>query len=96
MAIIGIKNLNRVSLRATTILDDMAKYSTTANLSAGEVTRVATTITTEPYSLLILESDGTVINPPAIDAQFVFDAGVWNLDIYSVDALTDVKIKITY
>jgi hypothetical protein len=97
MNIIGVKNLNRVSLRASAILDDdMAKYSTTKNLTAGAITRVVTTITTEPYSLLIQDSEGVVIDPPAVYAQFVFDGGVWNLDLYSVEALTGVKIKITY
>lgn len=96
MNIIGLRNLNRVNIRATTILDDMAKYSTTASLTAGVVTRITTTITTEPYSLLVQDSEGRVINPPAIDAQFILDGGVWNLDLYSVEALTDVKIKITY
>lgn len=78
------------------IIEDMAKYSTTTNLLAGEVTRISTPITTEPYTLLIQDSEGRVINPPAVDAQFILDEGVYKLDVYSSELLEDVEIKITY
>lgn len=74
----------------------MAKYSTTANLTAGAVTRITTTLTLEPYSIMVTDSSGNIINPPAITAQIVYSGGVYNIDIYSEDALTNVIIKILY
>lgn len=97
--IIGIRNINRVNLRLLTTStgeDDMAKYSATTSLTAGAVTRVVTTITQEPYSIMITDSTGNIMNPPIVTAQIVFSGGVYNLDIYSTDALTNVNVKILY
>lgn len=94
--ITGVRNINRVNLRLTTSTgDDMAKYSTTASLSAGSVTRVPTTLTTIPYSLLILDSSGNVLNPPQVTAQVLFASGIYNIDIYSTDAVS-ITLYITY
>ncbi len=95
---IGLKNINRVCLRSTTIPggDDMAKALITKDLAAGSVTRVPTTLTMPPYSVMILDSTGEIINPPEVKATIVFDSGVYNIDIYSTDALTGVNIFILY
>ena len=74
----------------------MAKSLITTNLTGGSVTRIPTVLTTPPYSVMILDSGGEIINPPGVKATIVFDSGVYNIDIYSVDALTDITIYILY
>ena len=78
---------------------DSIKYSKLATLSAGSVTRVTTTLTTKPYSIMILDTSGNVITStlggPINGIQVSLVGGVYVLDIYSVDAI-DVEILIIY
>ena len=73
----------------------IAKYSSTVNLIAGIVTSKTTTVDTEPYSIMLLDSADNLITD-IVTISLVFIGGVYRLDIYSVDALTGVKIKILY
>lgn len=75
---------------------DAVKYEATIALDAGVVTRITTTITTEPYSVMVLDSTGKIIGPHLIDIQLLESAGVYVLDIYSADALTGLTLKIIY
>jgi len=71
------------------------KYSGTVNLGAGVVTQKITTITTEPYSILILDALDNLITHQ-LQIQLAIVGGFYALDIYSVDAMAGVKIKILY
>lgn len=95
---IGLKNINRVCLRSTATSggDDMAKALINTNLSAGTVTRVPTVLTTPPYSIMLVDSTGEILNVPEVKAVVVFANGVYNVDIYSTDALTGINIFILY
>ena len=75
---------------------DSLKYSKTFDLSAGVVTRVTTTLTTEPYSVMVLDSTGKIIGPHLIDIQILLVGGVYVLDIYSADLIENLKLKIIY
>lgn len=69
-------------------------YTKIVNLDAGIVTRIVTTLTTKPYSVLILDSAGNFLD--AVTRQLSLVGGVYVLDIYSTDALSDVEIRILY
>jgi N-acetylglucosamine-6-phosphate deacetylase len=75
---------------------DAVKYEATIALDAGVVTRVTTTITTEPYSVMVLDSTGKIVGPHLIDIQLLEVGGVYVLDIYSADALSGLTLKIIY
>lgn len=75
---------------------DSMKYSQTINLTAGVETRVTTTLTTEPYSVMVLDASGSIIGPHLIDMQMSLVGGVYVFDIYSADALSNAKLKIIY
>lgn len=75
---------------------DANKYQQTINLGGGGVTRITTPITTEPYSVMLLDSTGKIIGPHLVDMQLSLVGGVYVLDIYSADVLLDLKLKITY
>ena len=68
------------------------KFSVVVNLDAG-TTIVATTLTTEPFSVMILSSTGRVITE-SFDVRLYLDAGVYKLEITSVDPVLNVKIKL--
>ena len=75
---------------------DANKYQQTINLGGGGMTRITTPITTEPYSVMLLDSGGKIIGPHLVDIQLGLIGGVYVLDIYSSDVLLDLKLKITY
>lgn len=70
-------------------------YSDTMSVSAGILRTKATTITTEPYNIMILDSSGNDITH-AIKDSVALNGGVYKLYVYSVDALTGCKLKILY
>jgi len=76
------------------ILNDDMKYSNVINLNAGN-TVITTTLTLEPYSILLFDSSGNEItNAVTITCSIV--AGVYQLAFYSVEAVLNVKLKIIY
>jgi hypothetical protein len=85
---------NHVSLYVP-IADKVTKYSSTINLSAGVVTQKTTTVTTEPYSILLLDASDNVITDSVI-ISLTIAGGFYVLNIYSADAITGVKLKILY
>jgi hypothetical protein len=73
------------------------KYSGTANLAAGVVTAVTTTVTSDPYSVLVsYPNPGTGKDEPVEVGSWAIVGGVLVLYIYTVDGLNGVKIKILY
>ena len=70
-------------------------YSDTMSVSAGVLRTKTTTITTEPYNIMILDSDGNDITHNVKDSV-ALNGGVYKLYVYSVDALSGAKIKILY
>lgn len=67
--------------------------SGTLNLTAGDTTSVALAgVTSEPYALWIVDSDGLNITASVKDSTAV-KSGVYRTWIYSVDAKTNVKVK---
>lgn len=73
----------------------VSKYFSTVDLAAGVVTRKVTTVTSEPYSIMLTDSSDNVITSDVV-ISLVVVANFYNLDIYSQEALTGVKIKILY
>jgi len=67
----------------------------TINLTAGVETDVTTTIITEPYNVFLLDSSGNDITS-SVTISLALTGGVYVVTIYSVDALTGVKLKILY
>lgn len=73
----------------------ISKYSGTVNLGAGVVTQKVTTVTTEPYSIMLLDALDNLITD-SLQIALTVVGGFYALDIYSVDAMVGVKIKIIY
>lgn len=70
--------------------------SFTANLTAGvEADVTLTGVTTAPYSLWITDSDGLNITEAVKDSTAV-SGGVYHTYIYSVDAKTNINIKVLW
>lgn len=70
-------------------------YSTTADLTALSVTSVTTTITTYPYSIMVCDASDNLITS-LLQIRFSLAGGVYVLNIYSVDNLASVKIKVLW
>lgn len=77
-----------------TIYGEM-KYLQTISLSAGENTVISTTLATEPYNIELIDSSGNVITS-GVTISTTLSGGHYVVTIYSVDALTGVKLKILY
>ena len=71
------------------------KYIKTDNLSAGVETDITTTLTDEPYNVMILDSSGNDITS-LVTLRIGLDGGVYHFYVYSVDALSNVKFKVIY
>lgn len=85
--------INECTGGSSTTCDE--KYVTTVNLSAGVETDVTTTLTTEPYNIMVLDSDGNDITC-LVTIRIEFTGVVYHIYIYSVDALNNVKVKVIY
>jgi hypothetical protein len=73
----------------------MGKYAATVDLNAGETTLV-TTLTTEPYSILLSQSNGKLLSDGKVDITITSSGGFVALLIYSFDPLNNCKLKILY
>ena len=73
---------------------DTGKSSQVVTLAAGVITRVQTTLTSEPFSVMMLDKNGNNVIPMSLKISEV--GGVYVLDIYSTDLIEDINIKITY
>jgi uncharacterized protein (TIGR02145 family) len=71
------------------------KYEDTITLTADTELTVITPLPTEPYSILILDSSGNDITAN-LQISLALVSSVYEIYIYSVDSLTDVKLKILY
>jgi len=74
----------------------MKKYQTTINLTAGVTTTISTTVTDEPYSILIFDSslnDITSLIGPMSIAKI---GSYYTVYIDAVDTVTNAKLKILY
>jgi hypothetical protein len=73
-----------------------AYYTTTTNLAAGAETNVTLTgVTTEPYSIQILDANGVDITHAVKDSTAI-SSGTYHTWIYSTDAKTNAKIKVLW
>jgi hypothetical protein len=71
------------------------KYSGTVNLGAGVVTpKTLTGVTTEPYSIMLIDATGHCFSPEAFDGYITVGAD-YILSMYSVAAIT-LTIKVLY
>jgi uncharacterized protein (TIGR02145 family) len=77
------------------LTEGMGKYTKLINLDAGDTTEITTPITTEPYNVFLLDSDGNDITSAVTIAVDLVD-DVYVISIYSVDALTNVRLKLLY
>jgi hypothetical protein len=67
----------------------------TINLVAATPYPVTTTLTTEPYSIMVLDSAGNEITA-AIEILFEFTGGVYVVTMEYSENLSGVKLKILY
>ena len=77
------------------ILNEMKYPLQTINLVAATPYIVTTTLTAEPYSIMLLDSDGVEITS-SVEILVEFTGGVYVVTIESSDSLTGVKLKILY
>lgn len=71
------------------------KYSGTVNLAAGVVTpKTLTGVTTEPYSIMLIDPTGNCYSPEVFNGYITAGAD-YILSLYSVDAIT-LTIKVIY
>ncbi|MEN6569054.1 MAG: hypothetical protein ABFC18_03475 [Rikenellaceae bacterium] len=73
------------------------KYSGSVNLLAGVDTQHVTTIPAgnEPYSIMLIDSSDIIITH-SVEIELTTSGGFVALNIYSVDAMNNVKVKIIY
>jgi len=75
---------------------DEMKYLQTFSIEAEETKVLTTPITTEPYNLEFIDSDGHVITSGMGEPVLELVGGVYKVTVYSAEAMTDVKLKIIY
>jgi len=73
----------------------IGKYEYKTNLLEGLVTTVITPAVIEPYSVMVLDSTGKIITA-GLDIDVRLSNDIYVLDIYSVDAISNVTIKVLY
>jgi hypothetical protein len=73
----------------------ISKYSTTISLSAGTPYPVTTTATTEPYSIMVLDSTGVEITA-SIEILVELSGGFYVVTLESTEAIANIKLKILY
>ena len=71
------------------------KYLQTINLTGGVENDITTTLATEPYSIMLLDSSGNFLSAD-VTIQVTLSGGFYHILIYSVDSLNTVKLKILY
>ena len=76
------------------------KYLQTIDLNAGVDTDITTTLTTEPYSVLLLDENAVTGEwddiTYSVQIAIALVGLVYHVYIYSFDALTSIKLKIIY
>jgi hypothetical protein len=75
------------------LTDDM-KYLQTINLSVG-LTTVTTTLALEPYSVSVFDSTGNDISS-TLTINITLVGGIYQVNIYSLDAISNCSLKIIY
>lgn len=76
------------------INDEMTYYQRT-DLTAGDNT-ISTPLTTEPYSVELIDKDGNIVTEGLADVQLVENNGLYDLQIYSSEEMSNVKIKYIF
>jgi hypothetical protein len=72
-------------------------YSQTIDLTAGDYTRIVTTLTSKPKHITIWDDTGKVVGPNTIpDIQRSLVGGVYVFDIYCSDELENLELEINY
>ena len=92
---IGIFIGNRIGRSSVNTLNEMKYPSQTINLVAATPKVVTTTLTSEPYSIMILDSSGVEITS-TVEILVEFTGGVYVITIESSESLSNVKLKILY
>lgn len=89
---------NAVGIPFKLINSGEMKDLTTTDLAAGEDTAITTGVPDfmEPYSLEFIDSSGNVITNGLGDPVLTTAGGFYVVTVYSVDALTGVKLKIIF
>ena len=77
------------------ILNEMKYPLQTINLVAATPKVVTTTLTTEPYSIMVLDSSGNEITA-TVEILVEFTGGVYVVTLESSESLNGVKLKILY
>lgn len=77
------------------IIDEEMKYLQTINLTADTTETVVTPLTSEPYNIFILDEDGNDITS-GVSLSLALVGGVYEIYVYSIDTLSNVKLKVLY
>jgi hypothetical protein len=74
--------------------DEEMKYSKTTDLAVGD-NLISTPLTSEPYNVFILDTDGNDITD-AVSIKVTLTGGFYKVSIYSSDAYSNINLKILY
>jgi len=92
-----IQNLAGITVTFSNInYREEMKYLQTFSIEAEETKVLTTNITTEPYNIEFIDSDGHVITSGMGEPILTLTGGVYTVTVYSAVAMTDVKLKILY
>lgn len=74
-----------------------SKLALQTTITGGQVNTINTSLSSEPYSVMILDQDGNIITHTlSIKIWLSEPLNAYMIDIYSEETLVNVKIKITY
>ena len=72
-------------------------YSGTVNLGAGVVTqKVLTGVTTEPLTIMFIDASGYALSPEVFDCEITTVGADYALNLYSVDVMNNLKVKVIW
>jgi len=72
-------------------------YSGTVNLGAGVVTqKVLTGVTTEPLTIMFIDASGYAYSSESFDCEITTVGADYALNLYSVDVMNNLKVKVIW
>ena len=92
----GAPEVNTLAqLRTDLAVSSLQSYASTVDLAAGVVTQKITTVTTYPFSIMLCDASDNLITHQ-LQIELTTSGGFYVLNIYCVDDLVGVKVRIIY
>lgn len=82
-------------LKTDLAVSSLQTYAGTVDLTAGVVTQKITTVTSYPYSIMLCDASDNLITH-TLQTELTTSGGFYVLNIYSVDDMVGVKVRIVY